>query len=231
MACPSGKIEHVTRDAALGHVRELEYKNSLRGRIVDSVGLNAWPCRMCDCYHVGRRPIATVYHYTTVSQLVTILEAGTLTPPRPKRLERSKRRQASGALLWLRLCTEEPAPLTWFTWDDAWNRFNIPHPGVFLDEVWATTPYIVTDHGPRGIARIGVPATFVTLRWRDYAERNGQSRLVVGAVAKHLADHANWTATDQPVPTGHMRSIDVWHNGEWVNGGDVEEEVFDRWCG
>ena len=217
MACRSGKIEHPTRDAALTHVRELEYKNSLRGRDAESVGLAAYPCRECGHWHVGHRHIPTVWHYDTTAVLDAMTDTVALTPPKPLRFSTRAKRHYGGPMLALLLQGEEHVSMVWFTCNETWDFSEMPHPGVFFHRSVAERP-------GEGVVRIGVPASVVTLRWRDYVQRNGAWRAKAKAIA--AMDQTDWLATDQPVPFSLVRSIDVWYRGAWVAVGDVTDADF-----
>lgn len=47
-ACPTGKVRHRTREAALRHMAALVAKDG-------STRLNVYPCRKCGRWHVGHR--------------------------------------------------------------------------------------------------------------------------------------------------------------------------------
>jgi hypothetical protein len=219
MACRSGKIGHPTRDAALTHMRELEYKNSLHGHDLLSVGLSAYPCRECGHWHVGRRHVPTVWHYDTVAVLHAMTDTVALTPEKPRRLSTRARRRHTGSMLALLLHFEEHASMVWFTWNETWDFSCAPHPGVFVSRSVAQRP-------GEGVVRIGVPASVITLRWRDYVQRNGEPR----AMAKRIAqmDRADWLATEQPVPFRLVRSMEAWYRGVWVDARTLDDD-FDRW--
>jgi hypothetical protein len=135
----------------------------------------------------------------------------------------------SGRSLALSLKDEEPEPLSWFTWNAAWHRHAFPHPGVFLDAFLGNTNEGIVDHTPAGIVRLGVPASVVTLRWRDYEQRNGRSHHVVSLLAKHIASRVDWLATDQNVPFRLVRSIEVWYRGAWVSVESVTDADYDAY--
>jgi hypothetical protein len=218
MACSTGKVEHPTRESAFGHVRELEYKNSRNGNELLSVGLGAYPCRECRHWHVGRRQIPTVYHYDTVSILDAITDTVVLAPERPRRLPKHLMRRNTGRMLALLLDLEEHAPMVWFTHNDAWDFSAPPHPGAL-----ATRAYPFSG---KGVIRVGVPASIITLRWHDYVQRNRPRRVSAKAIA-HM-DRTDWLATDQPVPSRLVRCMEAWYRDRWV---DVEtlDNDFDRW--
>jgi hypothetical protein len=218
MACSTGKVEHPTRESAFGHVRELEYKNSRNGNDLLSVGLGAYPCRECRHWHVGRRRIPTVYHYDTDAVLDAMTDAVALMPEKPRRLPKHLRRQNTGRMLALMLDLEEHASMVWFTFNDAWDFSGAPHPGVFATRSAARSG--------KGVVRIGVPASIITLRWHDYVQRNGPARARAKAIAQ--MDRSDWLATDQPVPSRLVRSMEAWYRGAWVDAGALDDD-YDAW--
>lgn len=219
MPCSSGKIEHPTRDAALGHVRDLEYKNSLHGNDDLSVGLQAYPCRECRQWHVGRRHVPTVWHYDTVAVLDAMTDTFVLTPEKTRRLPTHLRRQNSGPRLVRLLHLEEHASMVWFTWNEAWDFSGAPHPGVFVSRSVAKRP-------GEGVVRIGVPASVITLRWHDYVQRNGVPRAMAKAIAQ--IDRTEWLATEQAVPSRLVRSLEVWYRDRWVDAATLDDD-YDAW--
>src|SRR5687767_1941715 len=100
MACPSGKIEHPTRDAAMKHVKDLLAWNHAHGEDERSEGLEPYPCDQCPAWHVGHAKQAPlVYHYTLVRALDGILKDEALrpAPPRGPVLSRKQTRQLAQA--------------------------------------------------------------------------------------------------------------------------------------
>jgi hypothetical protein len=220
MACRTGKIEHQTSDQAFAHVRDLEYKNACAGNDLLSIGLGAYPCRWCKHWHVGRRDIPTCYHYDTCAVLDTMTDDIALTPDKPRSMPGSVRRQNSGAMLAIYQLAEEREPLTWFTWSADWDRRGAPHLGTF-------TSRPAEQRSAEGLIRIGVPASVVSLRWSDYLARNNTPGKLRHILASY-GDPSNWLATDQPVPSRLVRSIEAWYRGAWIDANEAPDD-YDVW--
>jgi hypothetical protein len=179
----------------------------------------AYPCREdASTWHIGHsnRQTPSCYHYDLFTTLDDILEGDALVSPKPIRAGAHLKRHFSGKLLRWILELEERVPMTWFTWDGAWDLSRAPHPGVFLN-------YPVEERRAEGLLRVEVPAYTAKLRWSDYFQRNRTTRNRRDYLAGK-GDPGQWLATDAVIPLATFRSLCVWHRGAWVAVGDVSDE-------
>ena len=223
MSCPSGKIEHATRDDALEAQKRLVWSNRSRGTDEKSAGLNVYPCEHCGAWHVGhsRRQTPLVYHYDHFVAHHGILYFDALVPPKPLRVHKLLKRMHSGADLQMMLDAQEVVGMTWFTWESHWDFTCLPHPGAFLFD--GQMPRV-----SEGVLRVVAPAFVAKLRWSDYIERNNTPR----GYRKFLAARGNpaqWLATDAPVPLSDFHALEIWYQGAWVSVNSLSEDELDAW--
>ena len=215
MACPTGKVEHPTREAALDAQKRLVYDNHLRGRSHLSAGLSRLPVpAFVGAWHVGHEPqTPTCYHFDVVSALDDILTANALVPAPPVCFSQQTKRHLPSRIMALTFDVEERTSMSWFTWNGGWDFSCAPHPGVFLN-------YAVAERRAEGLIRVSVPASIVRLRWSDYLTRNRTTRRRRSYFTEK-GNPALWLATDAPVPLSTVRAVEVWYRGAWVNVVDI----------
>lgn len=210
MACRSGKQEHATREDALAAQKHLVWLNHVRGHDEKSAGLNVYPCDGCGSWHFGHSTSQAplVYHYAYVEALDAIAE-GALRPPPPTRFSTHARRLHTGKTLALICSIEERTPLLWFTWCGTWDPRSavLPHPGRFYAKPSAR-------HIDEGIIRVSSPAWVAKLRWPDYVKANKSTAGLQRAFTAS-GNPAHWLATDQPVSSGTIRSLEMWCGDAW----------------
>lgn len=204
MACPSGKIPHADREAALLHQKGLVYRNHLAGQSARSKGLNPYPCPECPAWHVGHTDerVPLVYHYTVGVRFDRILQSGSLRP---------RRTDAPSAAI------DEPNPLLWFSWNDQWE-YSV------MKTVADVPPWrAYTELCGEGLYRWGAPASVAKLRWNDYLARNATC-LVQREMMSQYGNPAEWLCTDQRVQLSECCSVEAYYRGRWT--ADVSDEDF-----
>jgi hypothetical protein len=235
----STKIRHPSREAALNHVKQLVWSNHIRGRSALSVGLGVYPCERCltddgrPSWHVGHeRHAPSVWHYTVVDPyLDRILASDALKPAKPRR---PPRRLLAGldaetrayALAYL----GEREPLLWFSWNQEWEysvtKVRMQAEDEDDDDVGhAYVGRAMTEICGGGLVRFGVPASCAKLRWSDYLARNPTHKKVRAMMTRY-GRPAEWLATDDHVPLGAVRAIQVYYRGAWTDVDDVTDEDF-----
>ena len=214
MACPTGKVPHATREAALEHQKKLVYKNHLAGQTERSKGLNVYPCPQCAAWHVGHSEgpkMPLVYHYTVARYLDRILEAGELRP--------RNSREVSMAI-------NEPNPLLWFSWNPDWEHSCIKDPRPAQRRGTPPTGRAITELWGQGLLRFGAPATVAKLRWNDYLTLN-TTPIVQREMMAQRGNPVDWLATDAPVPLSTCKAYEVWMHGRWVAWDTLDGDEFD----
>ena len=216
MACPTGKVPHATREAALEHQKKLVYKNYLAGEAHRSKGLNVYPCPQCAAWHVGHTEgpkMPLVYHYTIGKYLDNILATNVLRPRNSKRLS---------------VAINEPNPLLWFSWNPKWEHSCIKDPRPRGFRKLPPTGRAITELAGQGLIRFGAPASVAKLRWNDYLQRNTTPTVQREYMAQR-GHPPDWLATDQAVSLQDCKAFEVWYRGEWVPGDAIDEHEFDAY--
>src|SRR5687768_3100833 len=122
MTCGT-KIRHADRDQALAHIKQLVWKNHVAGQSERSARLAPYPCDQCGAWHVGHHESTPVaWHYTVVTYLDSILAAGALKVPRPRRWPRDILRPLRQEVRIAAKAFEEPAPLLWLSRNPDWEH-------------------------------------------------------------------------------------------------------------
>ena len=216
MACPTGKVQHSSREAAEAHQKRLVWKNHVCGQDERSKGLNVYPCPLATCgaWHVGhshgeRMPL--VYHYTTMDRLDDILAVDELRPRNGRRLGRA---------------INEPNPLLWFSWNQVWEHSVIKDPRKRRRN--PPTGRAITELHGEGLIRFSAPASVAKKRWNDYLLLN-ETPYVQREFMAQRGNPVDWLATDQPVPLDACRGLEVWYRGAWVDGADVSDEAWEAY--
>jgi len=215
------KIQHVTRDAALEHIKLLVWKDYRTGHSERSAGLNAYPCEDCGTWHVGHAAqLPPVWHYTVMRHLGRILDSDELRPHAPRLMTRKMwQRPIDTRIKYLQ--AQEPEPLLWFSRNTDWE--------YSLMQVRPPWSRMRHELAGRGLLRFGVPQSFAKLRWSDYLDRNPTTRWIRDELTAR-GTPVEWLATDEAIPLPKVRSIEVYFRGAWVSVHDMPEDAeFDRY--